>query len=78
MASISSSKCKVRIFGGQYPVAQSDVEDFVRAGCEHFFQPGKGGQKEGTGALGQTVSRQRARRFRTLVSYNTALSPRRK
>jgi len=29
MASVSSSKCKVRIFGGQYPVSQSDVEDFV-------------------------------------------------
>ncbi len=30
LASISSSKCKVRVFGGQQPVAQSDIEDFLQ------------------------------------------------
>ncbi|MDA4112264.1 MAG: hypothetical protein OK439_06960, partial [Thaumarchaeota archaeon] len=29
LASVASSKCKVRIYGGQAPIAQSDIEDFV-------------------------------------------------
>ncbi|MDA4130088.1 MAG: hypothetical protein OK457_04915, partial [Thaumarchaeota archaeon] len=46
LASISSSKCKVRIFGGQTPIAQSDVEEFVQRVANTASSPEKEKKKE--------------------------------